>query len=750
MATEALDQDVLRLSKAIRQVETGNKPIRGASGELASRYQFMPGTWRGEAKRILGDANAPLTLENENKVAYTRIKEKKDAGWTPDMIASWWNSGGPTYEGKVGVNKMGVKYDVPGYVNKVKGAYQQLKEAEGVNQVKSNLDVSQIEQPEKKPGFFRSLFDTTLGKQGLGGHFAMLGRIAAQPGLLKDTTALNESLGGLAEQTMKLQKAIQDETDPVRAARLRQMLEANQQTMAQGRVTGRKAEQGIIGPRDTISTTANSALLAATGGGGVARQGIIRGAEAIAPKVAPAVTRAVSVGRGLLPRAVEQAGIGVGFQASQNIAEGRPLLEGAGKAAAFGIALPVLGTGMSKVGTKLQGAKNEASERIINSLIKPLQKDLSYGKNPARGVLSEGIVANSLEDLANQVSNRRGEIGKQIGEMVAASDKPIILTDALKPIKEELTKARRAPNTNKDLINRLEGVLADLNEAIGPDRYYANPSQTFAIKKLVGDITKFTGNASDDKAVNAALKRVYGRLKERLNEAVPGVSELNERYADLTSAEVAARYRDRIETKQNLVSLRGVGLGGSALLTAVLTGGATVPTILAGIVGSQLDRILGNAAVKTRIAQWLSTASQKEKATVFTKIPGLKNALTRIFGEEPKLQQALQEAPDKPLLQLGAGSIAPPAPKNLGSKVFNQAEARAAQPKLNSEGSAKLIKNLTGKKPMASSAPTEGSLIVKTTGGQYFLMRKGFQPSRLNAQEANELKRAGYQIMQAK
>ncbi|MCK9602120.1 MAG: hypothetical protein M0R06_23950 [Sphaerochaeta sp.] len=123
----ALDIQAQNLAKAIRQVESGNVPQEGRSGELKSRYQFMPGTWKSAAKEILGDENAPLTLENENRVAYERIKRWKDAGYKPDQIASMWNSGKPDYAGNVGVNSAGVAYDTPAYVNKVRAEYEKLK-----------------------------------------------------------------------------------------------------------------------------------------------------------------------------------------------------------------------------------------------------------------------------------------------------------------------------------------------------------------------------------------------------------------------------------------------------------------------------------------------------------------------------------------------------------------------------------------------------------------------------------------------
>jgi len=128
-----LDQDVVNLAKAIRQQETGNNPVKGASGELASRYQYMPSTWRSVASKYLGTPNAPLTLENENKATYLKIKDWKDAGYNPAQIASMWNSGSPNWEGKVGINKAGVKYDTPSYVKNVYNLYQKNKQETGKN-----------------------------------------------------------------------------------------------------------------------------------------------------------------------------------------------------------------------------------------------------------------------------------------------------------------------------------------------------------------------------------------------------------------------------------------------------------------------------------------------------------------------------------------------------------------------------------------------------------------------------------------
>jgi len=123
----ALDQDALRLAKSIRQVESGGDyNARGGSGEFGA-YQFMPETWKSWSKQYLGDSNALPDKINQNKVAYSKIKELKDKGHKASEIASIWNSGKPDYKGKVGTNKFGVAYDVPAYVAKVGGAYKSLK-----------------------------------------------------------------------------------------------------------------------------------------------------------------------------------------------------------------------------------------------------------------------------------------------------------------------------------------------------------------------------------------------------------------------------------------------------------------------------------------------------------------------------------------------------------------------------------------------------------------------------------------------
>ena len=127
------DNEALNLAKAIKKAETGDAPnaysAKGKSGEFGA-YQFMPDTYKSYAKKYLGNEAAEPTVENQNKIAYSFAKEKKDAGFTPAQIASMWNAGeakpNAYKEGHAGTNSMGVQYDTPGYVAKVSQQYKQL------------------------------------------------------------------------------------------------------------------------------------------------------------------------------------------------------------------------------------------------------------------------------------------------------------------------------------------------------------------------------------------------------------------------------------------------------------------------------------------------------------------------------------------------------------------------------------------------------------------------------------------------
>ncbi len=379
--------------------------------------------------------------------------------------------------------------------------------------------------------------------------------------------------------------------------------------------------------------------------------------------------------------------------------------------------------------------------RIINSLIKPLARDFSYGKNPGRAVAEEGITGNSLDDLSNNINQSRQKTGREIGDIanklegkakvnIAGSLKPIDdameeaaaqnnptllkrLTNVKAALTDNLSRDTKLPTGatdsfinnavmqldykgEKDLASKLRlldvsgvttasGLKQAVEDGLGPEALN-NPNisnwfktivnnvkevhpelstgdvvslssrnldsgsfaDAFNLKKQVGDITQWTGNPSDDKIVNKALKEVYGGVKGAMESAAQTVDPsmagrlrvLNGKYADLTSAEIATKYRDIISQRQAMVSMPLKTGGVAGLLTAIGTGGAAIPTILAGVTVAALDKALGSTAVKTRLASWIGSQSPSAIAKILEQNPAIQTTLYRAF---PKIGSLLNK-----------------------------------------------------------------------------------------------------------
>jgi hypothetical protein len=121
----AFNKRVDLLLQAIKIVESGGDyTIKGKSGEIGA-YQFTRATYRMYSYLYFKEL-LPMTPENQDKIARKKIENLVKAGFTDSEIASFWNSGSPKWKGKVGVNKYGVKYNVPKYVEKFNETIKKL------------------------------------------------------------------------------------------------------------------------------------------------------------------------------------------------------------------------------------------------------------------------------------------------------------------------------------------------------------------------------------------------------------------------------------------------------------------------------------------------------------------------------------------------------------------------------------------------------------------------------------------------
>jgi len=337
-------------------------------------------------------------------------------------------------------------------------------------------------------------------------------------------------------------------------------------------------------------------------------------------------------------KSVAQAGEGALVTAAQTGGDERAVKDAAIISSLFPVAGAVAGKGMDIA----KGISKDMAPRIVNSLIKPLAKDLSYGKNPGRAIAEEGITASSLEDLVQKIGARKNEIGQEIRDIISSvKDKVINASKSVSPIDEALSNAGKSPQTNQALISRLEALKSDLFNGKKLDKMTVQ--EIFDLKSQVSDLTKFTGNASDDALVNKSLKRVYGSLKDSINKAAGNlksksgktIEDLNEKYADLSSAEIATKYRDAVAERANLISLPANTIGiGSALIGAIASGGAAVPAILAGASGVALEKVASSPKVKTEFAKWLAKSSPEQKSKLFKAVPALRGVAIKLFVGE--------------------------------------------------------------------------------------------------------------------
>lgn len=288
---------------------------------------------------------------------------------------------------------------------------------------------------------------------------------------------------------------------------------------------------------------------------------------------------------------------------------------------AIGAAFPIAGKTLDIV-------KNEKNAgRLINSLIKTKLNDLSFGKNPGKTVAELGIVGNSLEDLERNIVAKKDEIGLAIGDLMSkatVAGKKVDLADVLEPITSAIKQAKKAELSNAPLITKLENLYTDLTKGKKLDNL--TPDEAFQLKQDVASLTRFTGNPSDDKAANAALMGVYRGIKDKINKVVDNklLPELNDKYANLLTAAKATQKREEALQGQNLLSLGGKTAGVGVGLATLLSGGAAIPAVLAGLAVAGGEKAVSSPAVRTRLAKWMASKTANERSEILKVAPYLK------------------------------------------------------------------------------------------------------------------------------
>lgn len=349
----------------------------------------------------------------------------------------------------------------------------------------------------------------------------------------------------------------------------------------------------------------------------------------------------IQKGSSLVSKIIGQA---VSDTVTQTVKEGE-LNKDVRDTAILSLAIPSIATGGKIAINKLLN-KSSVAGRVINSLIKPAKNEFSYGKNPGKVVADEGIVANSLDELATKIDNTISNKSKEYINAIKKSGAVIDVTDAFGSIDDAIKIAVK--QNNQGLVNRLNTIKVALtnnldsvvddagNEIIKStgvkqlDNLTAEELVT--LKREIGDMTSFTGNPSDDKLVNKALKTIYGNIKSKIDSMVPGSSEMSEKIASLISAKTATINRVGLLERQNLSNFTGKVLGGAGALTSIFTANP-IPALI-GLGAGGLENAMSTPAFKTRLAKFLSTASKAQLKELYTGLPGARAIINREIGND--------------------------------------------------------------------------------------------------------------------
>lgn len=554
----SLDQDAVRLAKAIRYTESRDKEdAKGASGEFGL-YQWMPQTWASTTQKY-GLNASDTSRENQNKAAYLQIKELKDKGFKPDQIAAFWNSGKTEgWQDMRGVNKYGVKYDVPDYVSKVGGVYQGLKTSDvpQTATTTSTVGAAQYAQPEQKKPISNRIADFL----GFGKTVDTLGSLLAPNFIPEGTKGSGLLLGGKPEDLIE-------------------------------KPTGRE----IAGAALNIG----SLLLPTTP--------IARGVAGMVGTQAPRLASTVgNIAAGGL--------VGAGMDVAKDLEEGTPVSLGAGTIA--GMAIPAAAPLISKAAGRLAG---ESAGITTGAGYGSLQRGFQAAKQGGdeaeafrqalRGDVSPDQLVNEARDALGTITTRRSQEYQKMLEGLKGSKQQLDVSPIFNEFKKQLdnfgvqltrdgldfSRSVFRFNTQAQTdISKIAGEMADFGLREG-DR------TPVGVDRLKQSFSNIYGDTRDARALVEAMRKetrnILGKV-DGYDEGMKLYSEMSDAIEDIQKG-LSLSDRSSVDTafKKITSSLRQNQDFRKQLLMEIdkETGG----TLSAKIAGQQLSEIAPRGLMRT-------------------------------------------------------------------------------------------------------------------------------------------------------
>ena len=274
-----------------------------------------------------------------------------------------------------------------------------------------------------------------------------------------------------------------------------------------------------------------------------------------------------------------------------------------------------------------------------NRLLRPLAKDVSFGKNPGKALVQEGISANSMEGLGKKILSKRNEVGTQIGgilKMPEVKAQTVNFSKVVKPLNDSIESAAKGGDAKLlsallDFKKHLSSEFIPIKKgdeivdiATTPKSGRIDSEELFNIKKKIGDSIKWREGL--DNELNKIKQKIYQAARDELNTVVnkarktnkkiPDIAGLNERYANLVGAQSAAKRQVQLKTQRSLLGIPGyVGLisggvsGADDLARGDIEGFLKTTAIGLG------TGLAGKAAISTPVLSRIARHSNKIPAT---------------------------------------------------------------------------------------------------------------------------------------
>lgn len=267
-----------------------------------------------------------------------------------------------------------------------------------------------------------------------------------------------------------------------------------------------------------------------------------------------------------------------------------------------------LATLAAPVATRVASWLNKnIAPRVINSLVKPSNKEFEFGKNVGRAILDENLKAPTAGGLLTKITNRKQEIGKMIDASLDGVDDVVDVTPALNKLDDLVMEANTAGERElaekyKAIKDGLTGIFDPATGARIGERNLTNLTAKEAqeLKIKIGNAVQWY-NTPFEGQTNQARVAVYRAINDIIDTVAPGSKALNMRYANMLTAQTALMRRINNIERSNIGGLLANLAGGATTLAGYAGGGIGLDDIARGLTAWSVAKFAGSTAGRTLV-----------------------------------------------------------------------------------------------------------------------------------------------------